>query len=409
MLNSIKIKDLKKIFENFISLSLLQVANLFLPLITLPYLLKTLGAEKYGIIVLAASLVAYFQSVIDYSFKVTATRDVAIFKNSSLKVNIIYSKVFFVKLIFLFLSLFVFFLIVIVYTNFYLERFVFFLSAISMVGYSFFPEWFFLGFEKMKYISIINIIVKLFFTVSVFVFIRVESDYWLLPMMQSASVVVSGIIAQILVFKKFKVRIYLLKHKTIQSVIKSNFPIFINQFLPTMYNNSSTFLLGLFAPLSLVGIYDAIKKIIDILIVIVNVVSRVFFPYLNREKSFFIIYKKGVLFLCIVLIVLLNLFSDEVLNFFNINYEYSVLIFFILSIGVLGYVCYDIFGLNYFIVRRKDRLVMKNTIITSLIGFVLSFPLIYFFGIIGSSVNLTFSRLLMGGRLLYIYIKDEKN
>jgi PST family polysaccharide transporter len=48
---------------------------------------------------------------------------------------------------------------------------------------------------------------------------------------------------------------------------------------------------------------------------------------------------------------------------------------------------------------------MKNTILSSLIGFVLAFPLICFFNIIGAAVNLMIARFLMGGGLTYEYFK----
>ena len=100
-------KDAKVLLENFVSLSALQLVGMLLPLITLPYLLRVLGFSNYGIVILAASLVAYFQSITDYSFKITATRDVAVFRNSPEKLNIIYSKVLIVKGMFLIFSFFI--------------------------------------------------------------------------------------------------------------------------------------------------------------------------------------------------------------------------------------------------------------------------------------------------------------
>ena len=62
----LKNKDINRLVKNFFSLSVLKVINLILPFVTLPYLIKTLGLEKYGAIVLGLSLVAYFQSLTDY-------------------------------------------------------------------------------------------------------------------------------------------------------------------------------------------------------------------------------------------------------------------------------------------------------------------------------------------------------
>ena len=91
--------------------------------------------------------------------------------------------------------------------------------------------------------------------------------------------------------------------------------------------------------------------------------------------------------------------------YLDMEYKNALLILILLSLSIIGYTAYDIFGLNYFIIRRKDKLVMKNTILSSLIGFVLAFPLIYFFNIIGAAVNLMIARFLMGGGLTYEYFK----
>ena len=92
--------------------------------------------------------------------------------------------------------------------------------------------------------------------------------------------------------------------------------------------------------------------------------------------------------------------------YLNITYENAFYVLLILAIGIIGFTLYDIFGLNYFIIHRQDKLVMKNTIRSSLIGFFLAFPLIYFSGILGAAINLSLSRWLMGGGL-YIQYRNK--
>lgn len=400
-------KDSKVLLENFLSLASLQLVGMLLPLITLPYVLRVLGFENYGIVVLAASLIAYFQSVTDFSFKITATRDVAVFKSSPKKLNLIYSNVIQVKTFFLLISLLIIGLVVFIYPPFYEEKTIFFLTTLMLVGHALFPDWFFQGIEKMKYITFLNISIKLFFTVCVFLFIKDKEDYWIYPLLQGAGLVGAGLVGQYMLIKNYGLKFYWLKPKRIKKTILSNFPIFVNQFFPTLYSNTSTFLLGIITGTYWVGIYDAIKRIVDVCITLLGVMSRVFFPFLNRRKDAFNNYKKLMLILSSILVVLILLGHQIVFWYLNIYYEYAFYVLLILSISIIGFALYDIFGLNYFIIKRQDTFVMKNTITASLIGFILAFPLITYFGIFGAALNLALARWLMGGRLYLKYLRGE--
>lgn len=376
-----------------------------LPLITLPYLLRVLGFENYGIVILAASLIAYFRSVTDFSFKITATRDVAVFKSSPKKLNLIYSNVLQVKGLFLMVSLLIIGLVVFLYPPFYEEKTIFFLTTLMLVGHALFPVWFFQGIEKMKYITFLNISIKLFFTICVFIFIKEKEDYWIYPLLQGAGIVGAGLVGQYMLVKNYGLKFYWLKPSRIKKTISSNFPIFVNQFFPTLYNNTSTFLLGIITGTYWVGIYDAIKRVVDVCVTLLGVMSRVFFPFLNRRKDAFNKYKKMMLIISSILVLTILLSHDLVFWYLNISYEYAYYVLLILSISIIGFVLYDIFGLNYYIIKRQDKFVMKNTITASLIGFVLAFPLISYLGIFGAALNLTLARWLMGGRLYLKYLK----
>lgn len=405
LLSLLKTKDGKVLIENFISLSSLQMVTMLLPLITLPYVLRVLGYERFGIIALAASLIAYFQSIVDYSFKVTAVRDIAVHRNSSNQVNLIYSRVMTIKAIFLTLAIFLIGIIVCLYPPFFKEKEIFLYTSLSLIGFSLFPEWFFQGIERMKYITLINVTIRVIFTISVFIFIKEENDYILYPLLTSIGVLISGVIGQFLLYKKFKIKFMLLSFKRIKKTIFKSFPIFINQFMPNLYNNTTSFLLGVLISAEMLGIYTAIIRIIDICVVLLNIVSRVFFPLINRAKDNFLIYKKLMFILAIVGLVILFSSNQLIFWYLDLNSPISISILIITGMSILGVVAYDIFGLNYFIVHRQDKLVMKNTVYCSLIGLIVAAPLITLYGAIGASVTLLLGRSLMGGTLMYKYMR----
>ena len=407
--NKLASKDGRVILENFLSLSALQVVGIALPLITLPYVLRVIGFEYYGVIVMSASLVAYFQSLTDFSFRITATRDVAIFKDNQKKLNLIYSKVLSVKFVFLIFSYLIIAFLVALVPQFNEYKIIYFSSSLMLFGYAIFPEWFFQGIEKMRYITFLNVGVKLFFTIMIFVFIREKDDFWMYPLLQSSGFIGAGLIGQYILIRKYKLKLSFLPLQKIIRVIKENVPVFINQFIPTLYNNSSVFLLGLLSSNMIVGIYNAILVVVNLLVTILEILSRVFFPFLNRRKDKFPQYLRLSLSVSIALICLLLFGNEIVFWYLNVTYDKALDVLIILLVCVLGYTFYNIFGTNYFLVHRMDKLVMWNTIFASMIGVIMVYPLVKSFGIVGAAINLSICRLLMGGGLLFKYLKFRRS
>ena len=57
---------------------LLQFFNAIVPLLTLPYITRVLGASQYGLYALAINFVGYLQVLVEYGFGMSATREIAL-------------------------------------------------------------------------------------------------------------------------------------------------------------------------------------------------------------------------------------------------------------------------------------------------------------------------------------------
>lgn len=69
----------------------------------------------------------------------------------------------------------------------------------------------------------------------------------------------------------------------------------------------------------------------------------------------------------------------------------------------------NIYGVNYLIVRGYERDSRNIILITSLVGFALSFPLIYFFDFIGAAITATLVHGTQGLSMMHKAKKIERN
>ncbi len=402
--------DKKQVFENFVSLSTLQIVKLLLPLVVMKYLFDVLGKDMYGLVAFATAFVTYFEGVVNYGFHLTATRDIALNRNNIKKISAIFNKVLFAKLALLFASLIIFTIAIFVFDTFNKEILLFYLTFTYLIGLTLFPIWFFQGMEKMKYITILDLIAKAIFTVLIFVVVKKESDYYLVPLLNSLGYFVVGIASLIIVKRQFKVNFFIPPIKYIYQQIKDGFYIFVTAFVPTLYNNSTTFLLGLITGnYGLVAFYDAANKVVSIPIAINRVLSRTFFPLLNRDFSFHKIFKKIILIFGFFSSIIIIFGADIIVRLLLKTYhEEIVLLIMIMGLSPFFLAVVSCYGTNVLLIKKKDKLFMKIMLFCSVFGFIAAFFLVENFQHIGAGINLVFTRALIAVFSLTFAVKILK-
>lgn len=397
-------KETKVVAGNFLSLFLLKGIDFLIPLLTLPYLLRIIGSDGYGQIMFALALINYFIGFAYYGFNLTGTRFVAANKGSKMRLQYIYTVVNSTRLFLCFVSSILIAVLVFSIPSFREYAILYLLFTPMIWGGALLSDWMYQGIERMKYIAILNTGLRLIFLIAVFAFIHGQEDLWVYPLSLSVAYVASAFISHRLLRRLLGLKFRLCRFKHISKRLRIDFPIFINQFVPTLYNNTSGFILGLVAPMFMVGIYYAIRKIADIFVTLTDLFTRAVFPNIIRNQGHFRAYSRSMIVVGFLYCLVPILFAKVVFLYLDMPLlEENFVILAILMLGVLGVVFYDVYGVNYLIARGYDGVVMRNTLVASLVSFVLAYPMIQYMGILGAAINLTFARILMGGGVFFHY------
>lgn len=398
------ISNNKVLVKNFTSLSLLQLANYIFPVITLPYLVRVLGPEKYGLINFAAAFSAYFVIITDYGFNLSATQEISVNRNDKEKVSEIFSSVLTIKIILFFLSSGIFFLIVNMFELFSNDAGLYSIMFIGVVGIVLFPLWVYQGVEKMKYILIINVAIRSVTIVSIFLLVKVENDYLLLAVIYTITQVMTGITGLFFAIRKFDLR-YLFPSKVqLLEQLKKGWNLFLSSIWINLYTTSNVFILGLFAPNSVVGYYSAADKVRIAFQGILSSMSQSVFPYVNKllAESYqkFLSFNRKLLKISVIIGIIISsslfLFAEPIVKIVLGN-EYSPSVIVLRIIAWLPLIIFlsNVFGIQTMLPLNYQKKFSQILFLAALINLMISFSIVPSYFEIGTAVSMLVTEIFV--------------
>lgn len=390
-------KDGKTIVKNFSYLSLLQIANYIFPLITVPYMSRVIGVEGYGRIAFASAIIIWFQTFSRWGFEYSAMREVAQNRDDAKKISEVFSNIFWSRLLLMMISYVVLIIVIFCVPTFREAADVIIVTSLLLIGDAAFPSWFFLATERMKYTTIINVLARLLFTISVFIFIRKPEDYIMQPLLNSLGCIVSGIVAMYIILIQWKVKLVWISFGAAWTTIRDSFSIFINSFAPNLYNSFTTIILGFVGGNTSNGLYDAGRKFVSMTYPLFSMISVAFFPYLNRRTDNHTKYAKMSLSLAFIVSLTILLAAPILVKvFYGESFADAVVVTRISSFALFFMVMNNVYGVNFLLILHKDRLVRNITLAISFFGALIAYPIIYMYDYIGAVAVYMIATILMG-------------
>ena len=348
-------KTAKTLFANFTYLSILEIIGLLLPLISYPYVIRTVGADNYGVVVFCQAIIAYVVIIINFGYNVSATRKISENRTNVFKIREIYSSIVYQKLL-IFAICLVSGLFVLIFLKY--DYSVILLGFIGLcIQEVFFPTWLFQGLERMKFITIITFVAKCSCLILIFLFVHDKKDYACIPVLYSIGGFFTSVLSVIILKKKFdiyfvKVSKYRMKEDFLESL-----PFFTSRLSAIVMERGNVLVIGTFFSYDMVAIYDLCAKIVSILKTPFSLVAQVIYPNVAKSKNMLLVKKsiKIVLFGAFVCLFV-YLFAPNIillLSDTSMLGAVSILKIMVLYVPIVG-ISY-LFGASVLVVKGYSR------------------------------------------------------
>ncbi|MEK8098335.1 oligosaccharide flippase family protein [Morganella morganii] len=272
--------------KNFTHLLFSNVLILMLPFIYYPYLIRAIGTENYGNVVYTQSIYFLLSIVIQFGFSISATKQIAIYRENKRRLSTIFYSICLIKLL-LFLIV-ILPSILILYFLFLRENIniILHLSCIIyLIGDLFFINWFFQGVEKMLYVSLGTLVYKLLLLSSVFLFVSTKDDYIIYTMIFSVCYIIGNFSLFILAIIKFRLTSFILNKKLIFDLFSDSWQFFLSRLSSVFVERFNILLLGYSSEKEFVAYYDLATKLVGIAQLPFNLFNQAFYPNATREKK----------------------------------------------------------------------------------------------------------------------------
>ncbi len=266
------------VFFNFSSLGIIQVANFFLSLAVIPYVIKIVGAEGFGVIAVAQVLMFYLTILTDYGFNRTAIRDIVLYRSDKKKISQIFFTVLYSKLI-ISLVAFVLLLILVATVPLFRQHAELYLLAFSFViGQSLLMNWFFQGLEKMQYVAFLSLFARLLFVAFVFLFLKQKEDVKLYLFFMGLGNILAGLMSIFLATRFWKLTHFKPALADLKYELKEGWHITLTNLSQITIQYIGVFILRIFTDDLVVGYYSIAERVYFAMKMMLDVFTQAAYP-----------------------------------------------------------------------------------------------------------------------------------
>ena len=390
MYRSCKIAKMKK---NFIYNIIYQILILILPLITVPYVSRIIGANGIGVYSYTYSIAYYFMLSAMLGLNNYGNRSIAKVRDDKEKLSKEFCSIYFFQIITSSIMIIIYFLYVVFFNNQYKQ--IALIQIIYVISAMFDINWFFFGIEKFKLTITRNTIVKILSLILIFSFVKTEKDVWKYTIILAGSTLLSNMFLFSCLRKYIKL-VRINKNDVVKH-LKPNLILFLPVIAVSIYKIMDKIMLGAMTTVTEVGYYENAEKITQVPIAIITAMGTVMMPRVtnmisnNQENLAKRIMDKTMPFIMFMtfpmVFGIITISKDFSLIFFGSEFEKSGYLIQLLSITIIFLAWGNVIRTQYLIPKERDKEYVISAFIGAIVNFILNCIFIPKYASIGACIG----------------------
>ena len=395
---------------------LLTLSSIIIPVITLPYVTRVLGAEGVGRVYFASSVVAGFAMFAELGIPVYGIRACARVRDDRRELSRTVREIMMINLISCVVVYTVFAVMLRIVPRFAEDRLLLTIMSSTMILNCVGAEWLYKALEKYTYITARSLACKLIALIAMFVMVRDESDYVIYGAITIFAVSASNIINLCSLHRyadlKPEGKHDLARH------LPGMLMLFALAAATTIYTNLDLAILDFMKGDAEAGLYGVAVKIKLVIVSLVTSISAVLLPRnsfyyeKNRKKEFYSLIArtlKVVITVSVPAALVFMIFARQCISVLaGDGFSGAVMPMIIIMPSVVFIGISNVIGIQMLVPAGREKTVVIAAIIGAAVDLILNLILIPRFASAGAAAATLAAEICVTGYMLYS-VRDRLN
>ena len=277
----------KTLVKNTFFLYVMSLSSQVISLFTVPYQTRVLSPAVYGAVGFIVSIMTVANLFFSFGFLYSATQEIARDVNDVGRVRRVYTAVFIIKLCIISVVACAMTVVYMLSPALHGNELLLALYYLAYAVGALLPDFLYRGFEQMRVITIRTVAVRLFSALCIFIFLKNESDVFVLPV----AMLLGNAVALLLCFRYdssvLKVSFCRVALLDVWRTFRKSAPFFASRAASTVYQSLNTVVLGAVYPgSSVVGWFSAADKVLSASKTASSPIADSLYPYMVKNRDY---------------------------------------------------------------------------------------------------------------------------